>query len=95
MALLENLVFTEVLSFQLLNLALMQACFHSLRPLLKFLIHIIFFYKENCVAFKLTSQKPRQTFTTLQAYWHVLLKAWPKQFPCQRVVSPKGAHVTT
>jgi hypothetical protein len=72
----------------------MQARFHSLHPLSEFLVHMIVFCRANCVALKLTFQKPRQTFASLQAYSHALLKAWPKQLPCQRVASPKRAHET-
>jgi hypothetical protein len=72
----------------------MQAYFYSLHPLLDFLVHVIVFYKVDCVAFKLTSKKLRQTFASLQAYWHVLLKGWSKQLPCQGVASPKWAHMT-
>ncbi len=59
-----------------------------------FFVHMIVLCKENCVIFKLTSQKPTQTFVSLQAYWYVLLKAWSKYNPCQGVTSTKGTHLT-
>jgi len=47
------------------------------------------------VDFKLTSQKQKHIVAPLQAYWHALLKAWPKQEPCQGATSFKGAQLTT
>jgi hypothetical protein len=48
------------------------------------------------VAFKLTSQKPTQTLISLQAYWHVLLKAWPKHEPSyQGTENAKGMQLRT
>jgi hypothetical protein len=80
--LLVNQVFTKVFNFQWRRLTSRHAPFHSLRPLPDFLVHVIVLYKVNYVAFKLTSLKPRHIVTSLQTYWHVLLKAWPKQEPC-------------
>jgi hypothetical protein len=48
------------------------------------------------MAFKLTSRKPTQTLISLQAYWHALLKAWPKHEPSdQGIENAKGVQLRT
>ncbi len=56
---------------------------------------MIVFYNVDYVPFKLTSQKPTQTLVSLQAYWHVLLKTWPKQEPYQGIESVRGVQLIT
>ncbi len=93
--LLANLVFSNVLSFQWESPTSKHTFYHSLCPLLDFFVHVIIFYRIDCVPFKLTSQESTQTLITFKAYWHVLLKTWPKHDPCQWIISIRGAHLTT
>jgi len=78
MILLANLIFIKAFSLWCWRPTSKQAFFHLLRPLLDFLVQVIVFYNVACVFFKLTSRNPTHTIRSLQTYWHVLLKACPK-----------------
>ncbi len=42
------------------------------------------------------SRKPTQTLLSLQAYWHALLKTWPKHEPLdQGTKNAKGVQLRT
>jgi hypothetical protein len=92
--LLANLVFFfYVFNFRWKSPTSKHTLYHSLCPLLDFFVHVIIFYKVHCVPFKLISQKPTQTLISFQAYWHVLLKTWPKHDLCQQTISVRGTHL--
>jgi hypothetical protein len=89
------MVFTGVFNFQWESHASRHVFFHLNLPLPDYFIHVIVICKANCVAFKFTSQKLEQIVASLVAYWHVLLKAWPKQDPCQGVAGARRTPLTT
>jgi hypothetical protein len=68
MPLLTNLVFMGVFNFRWENPTSTHAFYHSLHPLLDFLVQVIVYYSIDCVPFKLTSGKPTQTLISLQTY---------------------------